>query len=86
MTVYFLATDGNKSANTSGSEGRRRSLERERAMEKRTCPACGEEYDPKDYEVVECPRCGKSGSTKCCCPGGNGCICVECEERPDDEQ
>ena len=55
-------------------------------MEKRTCPACGEEYDPKDYEVVECPRCGKSGSTKCCCPGGNGCICVECEERPDDEQ
>ena len=45
-----------------------------------TCPKCGMPYDPREYEVVECPRCCVAGSTKCCNPGGRNCTCVACEE------
>jgi Zn finger protein HypA/HybF involved in hydrogenase expression len=44
------------------------------------CPKCGQEFDPREHEVVECPRCGVEGSTACCNPGGRNCICVACEE------
>ena len=49
-------------------------------MKKLKCPKCGQEYDPRKDQVVECPRCGVEGSTKCCNPAGLGCICTECEE------
>ena len=44
------------------------------------CPKCGEPFDPAKDEVVECPKCGIEGSTKCCNPGGQNCLCTECEE------
>jgi hypothetical protein len=44
------------------------------------CPKCGEEYDPKQDQIVMCPRCGNEGSTKCCNPAGQRCLCLECEE------
>ena len=49
-------------------------------MSKEKCPACGEEFDTSEHEVVECPMCGKQGATACCCPGGKNCSCAECEE------
>jgi hypothetical protein len=47
-------------------------------MEK--CPGCGQEFDPAKDKILTCPRCNLEGSTACCCTGGVGCICVECEE------
>lgn len=44
------------------------------------CPKCGESYDPVKYGEYECPKCGVVGSSKCCNPGGNNCLCAECEE------
>jgi len=46
-----------------------------------TCPACGAEYDPRDHQLLECPVCGKEGSTACCLALGRGCPCLECEEK-----
>ena len=45
------------------------------------CPKCGQPFDPKKDEVIECPRCHVEGSTACCNPGGRNCICVLCEEQ-----
>ena len=45
------------------------------------CPKCGQPFDPKEDQVVECPRCHIEGSTKCCNPAGQNCVCTECEER-----
>ena len=53
-------------------------------MKTEKCPRCGEPYDPKEDQIVECPRCGREGSTACCNSGGKGCLCVECEENEDD--
>lgn len=49
-------------------------------MSRQECPKCGEEFDTDDDQIVTCPECGCEGSTACCCPGGVGCICIECEE------
>lgn len=40
------------------------------------CPTCGLE---NPTAVYECSDCGKEGCLEQCCPGGNNCICVECE-------
>lgn len=48
------------------------------------CPKCGMSFDPKEWSIHECPRCGCEGSSKCCNPGGNNCICIECEEAEDE--
>jgi len=45
-----------------------------------TCPRCGKEFDPKWDKIITCPKCNREGSTACCCSGGMGCVCVECEE------
>jgi hypothetical protein len=55
-------------------------------MTKEKCPSCGEEFDPSTDEIVECPRCGKEGCTAYCCPGGNNCLCVECEGKGDEKE
>jgi hypothetical protein len=44
------------------------------------CPKCGEKFDPSEHSIYECPRCNLPGSTACCNPGGNHCICAQCEE------
>lgn len=44
------------------------------------CPCCGLDFDPADFEVLECPECGVHGSTACCIPAGRGCVCIACEE------
>ncbi|MCX6901710.1 MAG: hypothetical protein NT105_23775 [Verrucomicrobia bacterium] len=44
------------------------------------CPKCGMTFDPAIHAVYECPRCNLPGSTACCNPGGNNCICQQCEE------
>lgn len=48
-------------------------------MKTEKCPKCGEPCDPKEDTVVECPRCGKEGSTACCNMGGRNCLCNDCE-------
>jgi hypothetical protein len=48
---------------------------------KETCPKCGQAFDPRKDQVVECPRCHVEGSTACCNLGGRNCTCVECEEK-----
>jgi transcription elongation factor Elf1 len=48
-----------------------------------TCPYCGVPYDPDLDQILECPECGKEGSTACCLSGGVGCPCVECETGED---
>lgn len=50
------------------------------------CPKCGEPYDPKKDQVVECPRCHIEGSTACCNIGGRNCICTACEEGDDEPE
>jgi len=55
------------------------------AKNENKCPKCGMEFDPTDYDIVECPECGSPGSTKCCNPGGKNCLCSECEQGPEDE-
>lgn len=49
------------------------------------CPKCGQSYETEKHAVYECPSCGVSGSTACCNPGGNNCLCAECENSSDDE-
>ena len=51
-----------------------------KAKKVENCPKCGEEFDPNEDQIIECPRCGIEGSTKCCNIGGRNCICVSCEE------
>lgn len=43
------------------------------------CPKCGQEFDPREASIYECPRCGQEGSSACCNPGGNNCLCMNCE-------
>jgi len=50
---------------------------RETQMEK--CPLCHTPFNPKDDQLVTCYSCMETGSTACCMPGGNGCLCEECE-------
>lgn len=45
------------------------------------CPKCGAPFDRSEHCIYECPRCHIPGSTACCNPGGNNCLCIECEER-----
>ena len=51
-----------------------------RQAKKENCPKCGQPFDPKVDQVIECPRCGQEGATRCCNPGGRNCLCLECEE------
>jgi hypothetical protein len=50
-------------------------------IKQENCPKCGQPFDPNEDQVVECPRCHIEGSTKCCNPAGQNCVCTECEER-----
>lgn len=50
------------------------------------CPKCGQPFDPTEHGIYECPRCCAPGSTACCNPGGNNCLCVDCENTPPEKE
>jgi len=45
------------------------------------CPKCGELYPSKEYDILECPKCGIEGSEFCCNSGGKNCLCNDCDEQ-----
>jgi hypothetical protein len=49
------------------------------------CPKYGEKYNPEEHSVYVCPKCETEGSSACCNPGGNNCLCASCENGEDEE-
>jgi exosome complex RNA-binding protein Csl4 len=49
------------------------------------CPKCGQMYPSKEYDILECPKCGAEGSEFCCNCAGEGCLCNDCDEREEEE-
>jgi hypothetical protein len=45
------------------------------------CPRCGDLYDARMDFLVVCPICKQQGSTACCNPHGEACICADCERK-----
>lgn len=60
-------------ADALGSAAARR---RPRPRRPRRCPYCGGVTE----QIIMCRVCGKEGCVEKCCPGGQGCPCMECEE------
>ena len=50
------------------------------------CPMCGQPFDAAVDTLMQCPECGRNGSTACCMMGGRGCQCVDCEGGDDAEE
>lgn len=49
------------------------------------CPKCKRIFDPSRDTIVECPCCGRRGSTYCCNLGGRMVLCGDCELQSDEQ-